>query len=317
MADTPIIVIDGSRILAKLDSDYERKHSEWHLLCSAVRAGFKKKTSRTIKNGKEYEYTNWYMEQPGGGLKSVGKEEPDYSKYYPSEPKPLIMFKFQEYWGHVLLEEKDYIANQTLFRDCLVFKLEECMNYIHPLYKDPNKAIKTGRKSKGRNTAKSFTGDELLPTPNSVTLPDELEGSVRKCGVSSEISSGEIGQKKDEWRCPIGDTCDMAGCPPNCSIILSRSRSKAPVQPEKTNIVNYICQECNGREYNLEGNSKTGFKKVCRKCGYGYPYYPSCKTEKDEKGRCIVLTGMLCPVLCCMECQNSCNSRCSNSMGVF
>jgi hypothetical protein len=48
MPDTAIIVIDGSRNLAKLDSEYERKHSEWHLLCLAVRAGFKKKTSRTI-----------------------------------------------------------------------------------------------------------------------------------------------------------------------------------------------------------------------------------------------------------------------------
>jgi hypothetical protein len=178
MADTPIIVIDGSRNLAKLDSEYERKHSEWHILCSSVRAGFKKKTSRTIKNGKEYESTNWYMEQPGGGLKSVGKEEPDYSKYYPPESKHAYSLKFQEYEGHVLLEEKDYMANQALFRDCLAFRLEECMNFIRPLYKDPNKAIKTGRKSKGRITAKSFTGDETLSTPNSVTLPDELEESV-------------------------------------------------------------------------------------------------------------------------------------------
>jgi hypothetical protein len=72
------------------------------------------------------------------------------------------------------------LANQTLFRDCLAFRLGECMNYIHPLYKDPNKAIKTGRKSKGRITAKSFAGDQTLSTPNSVTLPDELEDSVRE-----------------------------------------------------------------------------------------------------------------------------------------
>lgn len=207
MADTQIIVIDGNHILARLDSEYERKYSEWQLLCSAVRAGFKKKTSRTIKNGKEYESTNWYMEQPGGGLKSVGKEEPDYRKYYPPKPKPACSFGFQRYDEHVLLEKKDYEANLKLFKEYLAFPLEECQNRIHPLYKNPQKAL----------------------------------NSVSQQGMKSEISSGINGQKKD---------------------------------------------------------------------------YPSCKTEKDEKGRCIVLTGMTCPVLCCRECRDSCNSRCSNSKEV-
>jgi len=180
MADTAILVIDGSRILAELNHQYERNRYEWEIQCSAVKARFKQKTSRTTKNGKVYESTNWYEEQPGGGLKSVGKEEPDYSKYYSPEPKPVYSFGFNEYDGHVILEEKDYKANQALFRDCLAFRLEECVNFSHPLYKNPQKAI----------------------------------DSVRKAGVSSARSPGKVGQKRDpvcfgdDERCLGDGDCD-------------------------------------------------------------------------------------------------------------
>ncbi|HMB46285.1 MAG TPA: hypothetical protein VKL21_10725 [Candidatus Methanoperedens sp.] len=137
MADNAIIVIDGIRILSDLESEYERKHSEWKIQCSAVHARFKKKTSRTKKKGKEYEYTIWYEEQPGDGLKSIGKEEPDYSKYYPPEPKPSGFIEFQEYVqeyeGHLLLTERYYQNYKTIFKDCLVFRLAECLNNNHPL----------------------------------------------------------------------------------------------------------------------------------------------------------------------------------------
>jgi hypothetical protein len=137
MTGRAIIVIDGGRILANLDSEYQRKCSEWHGLCQAVHARFKKKTSRTTKGGKVFEYTNWYEENGNGGLKSVGKEEPDYKKYYPPDPKRSFSFSFREYGGDVLLEEKDYNANQSLFRNCLAFPIEACLNLTHTLYKNP------------------------------------------------------------------------------------------------------------------------------------------------------------------------------------
>ena len=129
---TIIIVINGHEVLAGLDESYKWKLEEWKGKCASVRAGFKQKTSRSKKNGKVYESTNWYEEQPGGGLKSVGKEEPDYTKYYPPEPKPPILFKYREYDGHVLLEEKDFTVILALFKDCLVFRLDDCKNLIHP-----------------------------------------------------------------------------------------------------------------------------------------------------------------------------------------
>jgi hypothetical protein len=234
MTGTAIIVIGGSRILANLDSNYQRAYSEWHAQCLAVHARFKKKTSRTVKNGKEYESTNWYEENGNGGLKSVGKEEPDYKKYYPPEPKRRYSFPFRGYDGHALLEEKDYNANQVLFLDCLAFPLEECTNRIHPLYKNPQEAV----------------------------------NSVRSPGTISARSSGETGQKKQIENCPKKD-CDY----------------------------DYDC-DCCPVAYGEEEQSKEQF----------------CKTEKDEKGRCIVLTGTSCPVLCCRECKKSCNSRCNSSL---
>jgi hypothetical protein len=111
MADTAIIVIEGGH------------------------------TSRTTKGGKVFEYTNWYEENGTGGLKSVGKEEPDYKKYYPPAPKAGYSFPYKEYGRHVLLAEKDYNANQAVFRTCLAFPLDGCQNRIHPLYKNPQKEV--------------------------------------------------------------------------------------------------------------------------------------------------------------------------------
>jgi hypothetical protein len=141
MADTAIVVINGYKVIHMLEEQYIQESVAWKVKCAAVRAGFKQKTSKTIKNSKGYESTSWYMVKPDGGLKSVGKEEPDYSKYYPPEPKPAYSFKFQRYQDHIVLEEKDYLANQKLFEDCLVFALEECRNYSHPLYANPQKAV--------------------------------------------------------------------------------------------------------------------------------------------------------------------------------
>lgn len=164
MVDTAVVVINASEVLTDLTRSYAWKLDVWQSNCASVRAGFKKKTSRTVKNGKEYESTNWYKIKSGGGLESVGKEEPDYEKYYPPKPEPAFTFKFQEYEGHVILEEKDYEANKKLFKDCLAFRLEECRNFIHPLYKNPQKAIDSVRKggvSSGRSQISGGTENEF------------------------------------------------------------------------------------------------------------------------------------------------------------
>ena len=163
MADTAIIVINGAPVLDNLNSEYAWKHEQWINECASVRARFHKKTSRSQKGDKIYEYTNWYQET-GSGLKCIGKEEPDYSKYYSPEPKPAISFQSPGYGEHIVLSQKDYEANQKLFNDCLVFKLEGCLNYIHPLYRNLEKALKD---------------------------------SVREHGVSSERSPRGAGQKDD------------------------------------------------------------------------------------------------------------------------
>lgn len=141
MADTEIIVINARDVIATLNRNYERERHEWECKCAGVRASFKKKKSRKEKNGTVYEYTNWYRETSGGGLESVGKQEPDYAKYYPPEPRPAISFKCKEYEGHVLLDEKDVMENQELFKKYLAFRLDDCRNLAHPLYMDPKNKV--------------------------------------------------------------------------------------------------------------------------------------------------------------------------------
>lgn len=190
MADTAIVVINAYNVIAGLEEQYIREHTTWGNQCAIVRRGFRQKTSRSVKNDKEYESTIWYKVNLDGSLESVGKEEPDYSKYYPPEPKPTYSFKFQRYQDHIILEEKDYTANQTLFRACLAFALEECRNYIHPLYANPDKALK---------------GD-----------------SVRKGGVSSvgsQISGGTEKERRLGCKCWNEGDCEMCSrsddCPEN------------------------------------------------------------------------------------------------------
>jgi hypothetical protein len=195
MAGAAIIVINGQEVLAGLDESYKWKLEEWKGKCASVRAGFKQKTSRSKKNGKVYESTNWYEEQPGGGLKSVGKEEPEYSKYYPPEPKPPISFNYREYEGHVLLEEKDYTANQKLFKDCLAFNLELCRNTSHPL--------STEKKVSGAKTLKFFddrdleirSKDEIYDMLAKVTLIANTERQLGNTEHASLMTGVGVGMR--------------------------------------------------------------------------------------------------------------------------
>lgn len=145
----PVIIINAAPILEELDADYLDERLRWEQQCKVIEGQFRKKTSRSVKNGKEYEYTGWYQIKPDGGLESIGKDAPDFKKYYPPEPKPKYLFKFKEYDGNVILDEKDYLANQKTFKECLVFMLEECLNYTHPLYKNIDKALDSVRNGAG------------------------------------------------------------------------------------------------------------------------------------------------------------------------
>lgn len=186
MGNTAIIIIRGAPILASANREYEWEHRQWEAECSGVRARFHKKTSRCKKGGKEYEYTNWYQET-GSGLKSVGKEEPNYAGFYPPEPKPPYSFKAVEYDGHLMLEKKDYEGNLKLFKDCLVFELEDCKNFEHPLYKNPGRALKD-------------------------------KGSVRKPGVSSGRSAISE-ETENEDMCRGDGDCDECEHQDECPVI--------------------------------------------------------------------------------------------------
>lgn len=214
----PVLVIGGFDVIEDLDQEFDRVHSEWVSKCSAIKAQFKQKTSRMEKAGHVYEYTKWYREKSNGGLECVGSTEPDFKKLYPAEPKPSHSFKFCEYDGHLIIDRIDYESNQIAFKNYLVFKLQECINMIHPLYSNPDKALK------------EYASD-----------------SVHSAGMSSERS-------------------------PKGAVSVSLASKISGLQPDR-----------------------------------------KCETEKDENGRCIVLTGMSCSVLCCRECQKLCNSRCSSS----
>jgi len=182
-AENKIIIVGGAPVLASLNREYNWKYGEWKNQCASVHARFKKKTSRSQKNGKEYEYTNWY-EETAAGLKSVGKEEPDYSEYYPPEPKPAVTFKAAEYNGHLILEHKDYEANSKLFKDCLIFSLEDCKNLLHPLYKNPEKALK-----------------------DSVRSPGVSSGTISDHGMTEKDdncrSDGDCGECEYQDECPV------------------------------------------------------------------------------------------------------------------
>lgn len=178
MADTTIIVINAKTILSDLDREYQCQMAEWKSQCLSVHSNFKKKTSRSNKNGKSYESTAWYKIKPGGSLKSVGKKEPDYSKYYPPEPKPAYSFKSYSWEEHVILNIKDYEANLKLFKDCLAFNLELCRNASHPLIKNPQKAMDSIKKRFANDGGHIY----------------EMKDSVWTCGVSSAGSPWEPGQ---------------------------------------------------------------------------------------------------------------------------
>ncbi len=136
-----IVVINASSILEEIQAGNEFGRRKWENNCHSIKASYKQKTSRMEKNGKAYEYTKWYREKDTGGLECVGKDEPDWKKILPKEPE-MRQIAAKTYEGHLIMEQKDYEAHIGLFLDYLVFRLEDCKNLLHPLYKNPEKALK-------------------------------------------------------------------------------------------------------------------------------------------------------------------------------
>ncbi len=179
-----VVVINGSSVLESLRSGNGFAHAKWMNNCRSIRGSYKQKTSRMVKGNKPYEYTKWYRTKDDmGGLECIGKDEPDWKKILPKEPE-MRQFTAKTYASHLIMEQKDYEANIGLFLDYLVFRLEDCKNLIHPLYKNPEKALK---------------GD-----------------SVRRGGVSSARSRRSGGTEKDSkcWNDGDCDSCErIDDCP--------------------------------------------------------------------------------------------------------
>lgn len=159
----PVIIISANGVLERQCIHFEMAHRDWGMKCRNIRASYKQKTSRMVKGDKEYEYTKWYRvkDDNTGGLECIGDTEPDWKKLLPPEPKPERL-PAVEYEGHLVMEKKDYEANSKLFKEYLVFKLEDCTNFIHPLYKNLDKALKgvsvrEGRVSSARSRLRSGT----------------------------------------------------------------------------------------------------------------------------------------------------------------
>ncbi len=186
-----IVVIGGGDIIASMDREYAMDLSIWGDRCAAVKKGFKKKTSRMRKGDTEYEYTKWYrIKGDYGGLECIGDKEPDYKNYFPPEPKPKYGFKDHcsrlEY-GNILISSKDYDDNRAIFKECLAFRLEDCQNYSHPMYKNPEKTLKD-------------------------------RGSVRAPGVSSARSAVSGGTEKEDMCLGDGD-CDECEHQDECPVV--------------------------------------------------------------------------------------------------
>lgn len=202
--ENKLIVIDGLRVIQLLDIEYGIEHMTWERSCTQIKKSFKKKTSRSTKNGKKYESTRWYQVHEDGSMQSTGSpEEPDYSKFYSPEPKLKYGFTI---WvtesrlhgdEHIVIEEKDYKDNLKIFKDCLVFRLSKCENYMHPLHANPDKVLSV----RVPNAAGSAGMDRM--------------DSVRNSGRISAGSSGRGGQNKDEcWNDGDCDNCEHSDeCP--------------------------------------------------------------------------------------------------------
>lgn len=162
-----IIVINGSAAIEGIERHYRFELEDWKRQCAGIRASYKMKTSASKKNGVRYEYKNCYRET-GSGLECVGKEMPDFDKILPSEPQSPITFEYWKYDGgeyfgceHIVLSVKEWEANKKQFKDSLTFRLEDCQNKQHPLYKKPEKEL----------------GDSV-PAPEQIRTQPETDGQT-------------------------------------------------------------------------------------------------------------------------------------------
>lgn len=122
-----IFIVDGIREINAIKWEYSRDLSDWQTTCWNIKNSYVQKTSRVKVNqaGDTKKYMNWYQ-QIGSGLKSVGKEEPNYESLYPLKPADPISFQFDSINNtHILLTRSDYEIHQDVFRECFAFPFSE------------------------------------------------------------------------------------------------------------------------------------------------------------------------------------------------
>lgn len=126
-----IFIVDGLTEIEAIRSEYNFDLQVWQTVCYGIRSSYVQKTSRVKTNnaGKIKEYTYWYHKDAAGGLKLVGKEEPDYRALYPPKPKNPIVFNYEIVNdSHIILKSEDYEKNKDLFFECFVFPHSSLLN---------------------------------------------------------------------------------------------------------------------------------------------------------------------------------------------
>lgn len=100
----------------------ENVRSKWERECRNIKASYRQKTHRSVKDGKEYVYTYWHKIKSDGSLKSVGAKEPNWKEILPPEPTPLHI-PTVEYEG-------DYDTNRILLGNIIKLKHSEIKNKL-------------------------------------------------------------------------------------------------------------------------------------------------------------------------------------------
>ena len=121
-----LFIVDGMEIINSEISDYHYKIQVWEDRCNGILYSFNTKTSRVSTNKSKdnfKEYTYWYQQLSGGGLKSCGKERPDIESMYPPKPEYPIKFGYKVInLKHIIILEADYKNNAEVFGlDCYIF----------------------------------------------------------------------------------------------------------------------------------------------------------------------------------------------------
>lgn len=121
-----IFIVGGLQVLNTRIADYNHDLREYQYRCQAIRDSYIQKTS-TVKTtaGNIKNYENWYMILPNGGLKSVGKDEPNYKELYPTMPlKPPTPQHEQVNGGNIIISADSFKVFKKDFTKCFCFPVD-------------------------------------------------------------------------------------------------------------------------------------------------------------------------------------------------